>query len=373
MNTVRFTTRPSTGKASRTTLGPPGSPGRAARFARAFSLVEVLIAVLVLSLGLLGLGAVFPMVMREQRISTQTILGISARNAVEQMLFSRPDFARDGGPGWEALREYVITNGGDTGNWIAVEPDDSDPNQLNTYIFIHPDTGVEYHIPLAQRLYPVPYSTDQDPRFVWDLVARLTDIRNPDTSPLLVAIFLRPLDPGIKTAIDPNADPRAPYSVLSTLIDPNVPVRERRNPVSADRQGRPTLDGRRDRGAQYAKAIVGEAGPGPGLGNDPEAKKKRIQLSKVLEPSNMRLRDSQAILYQAGQMFLDANGVVRTVESITIESIGGGSAKLTFIDDLTPKLVDTDGDNIIDGDDYNPIVFLPRASHIEPLVFTVQP
>ncbi|MDQ7013396.1 MAG: hypothetical protein Q9O74_05815 [Planctomycetota bacterium] len=365
MNTDRFTTPLSTGKASRATLGPPGSPGRAARFARAFSLVEVLIAVLVLSLGLLGLGAVFPMVMREQRISTQTTLGISARNAVEQMLFSRSDFARDGGPGWEALREYVITNGGDTGNWVAVEPDDSDFNQLNTYIFTHPDTGDEYYIPLAQRLYPIPYSTDQDPRFVWDLVARLTDFRNPDTSPLLVAVFLRPLDPGIKTAIDPNAVPRAPYSVLSTLIDPTVPPRERRNPVSADGQGRPTQDGRRDRGAEYAKPIVAEATIGPGIGNSPDIFDSLI-VQRVLE-SSLRPTDAAILISVPGQHFLDFQG--RVYEVTAGKNILGRVRTATF----SPAISDVDGNGNVDTADYNPIVFLPQASHVKPIVFTVQP
>ncbi|MFG0260755.1 MAG: prepilin-type N-terminal cleavage/methylation domain-containing protein, partial [Phycisphaerales bacterium JB041] len=181
------------------------------RAARAFSLVEVLIAVLVLSLGLLGLGAVFPMVMREQRLATETNLGISAGNAIEQMLFSRPDFARTGGAGWEAMREYLINNNGRSGEWIPIEPDDSNADQLNTYIFTHPDSGAEYHIPLAQRLYPVPYSTDQEPRFVWDMAARLLDTSSGgiDSSPILVAIFLRPIDPGIRPAV---ASDGRPYS-----------------------------------------------------------------------------------------------------------------------------------------------------------------
>jgi prepilin-type N-terminal cleavage/methylation domain-containing protein len=38
---------------------------RANRHAAAFSLIEILISVLILALGLLGLGALFPVVLRE--------------------------------------------------------------------------------------------------------------------------------------------------------------------------------------------------------------------------------------------------------------------------------------------------------------------
>jgi len=211
---------------------------------------------------------------------------------------------------------------------------------------------------------------------VWDIVARVTNPRpnEIDTSPLLVAVFLRPIDPGIKTSIIPNSDPRASYSVLSTLIDPTVPMRDRRNPVSADGEGRPTQDGRRDRGGEYAKPIVAEAGPGPGIVNDPGPKDERIQLLKVLEPSRMNdILKNQSIFHRVGQVFIDAHGVVHTVDSVGVRSIGGGSVKLTFIKGLTPKLIDVNGDEDYDGDDYNPIVFLPQASHVKPIVFTVQP
>jgi|GEM_PF-1707626 len=337
---------------------------RCARVARAFSLVEVLIAVLVLSLGLLGLGAVFPMVMREQRLATETNLGISAGNAIEQMLFSRPDFARNGGPGWEAMREYLINNNGRSGEWIPIEPDDSNAAQLNAYIFTHPDTGVDYHIPLAQRLYPVPYSTNQNPRFVWDMAARLldTDSSTIDTSPILVAIFLRPIDPGIKPAINSNGQP---YSVLSTLIDSNLSGRDRRNPVSVDRRGRPTQDGRRDRGAMYATPIVAEAIIGPGIGGS-GGEYDKLVVQKVLRPQ-MTTADAGVLITVPGQQFLDYRGFVHTV---TETSDIGGTVRAAII---SPAIADVNGDGSVTSDDYNPILFLPQPSNVKPIVFTVNP
>lgn len=329
-----------------------------ARAARAFSLVEVLIAVLVLALGLLGLGAVFPMVMREQRIATETTLGLSARNAAEQMLFSNAAFARDGGPGWGALREYVIDNQQNRGDWVAVVPERSDLAQLNAYLL--PDASSPTAvIPLAQRLYPLPYSTGEQPRFVWDLAARLVDPGRPDTSPLRVALFLRPIDPGIRTSQGDNGA----RSLTATLVDPSIPGRDRRNPVSLDRDGRPTLDGTRQRGAQYATPVVAEAAIGPGV--DPDVHNQLV-LQNVLQPS-MDDEVGGVLLVTPGQRFLDRDGRLYTVTQAG--AIANTIRRATF----APEVEDFNGDGSVDGDDINPIMFLPQRSAVEPLIFTVNP
>lgn len=61
------------------------------RARRAFSLIEILVSILILSLGLLGLGALFPVVIREQRMATDSVVGTIASNNLRSMISA--DFA----------------------------------------------------------------------------------------------------------------------------------------------------------------------------------------------------------------------------------------------------------------------------------------
>lgn len=242
------------------------------RFAsrRAFSLAEVLIAILVLALGLLGLGAVFPVVIAQQRDAQDVVYGESVAGAVAANIRSSAetvtfhshlaptdpnywswfdaddDFGRDRpqASGGEFMYEWVIPQvaGDDTyqtwpnapgprynnfsdlesGVWF-VNQEDNTPNTMNPAI-----EQIGQFLLVRDRLVPQPFS-GRDPQFVWDLVAR----REPGADRPQVAIFVRRIDPRIKAPSDSSLS-----EVLATGANGNDPVL----PVALDTMGRPAVD-----------------------------------------------------------------------------------------------------------------------------------
>jgi prepilin-type N-terminal cleavage/methylation domain-containing protein len=176
---------------------------------RAFSLIEVLIGVLVLALALLGLGALFPVIVREQRLAREAIMGVSAQRSAEAVLagltgspsanawnnFSRSLSSED--PKWDETM-----NPGDTAR--ALYPMQLPANYPEGTITIG-GTGGQKFRPI-DRCVPAGAET---PQFIWDMAACMIDppvvpladgtfVRDPYRA-FRVAIFVRRIDPNIKT------------------------------------------------------------------------------------------------------------------------------------------------------------------------------
>jgi prepilin-type N-terminal cleavage/methylation domain-containing protein len=266
--------------------------------AAGFSLVEVLIAIVVLALGLLGLAAVFPAVVTQQRQATDTVLGASIQNSVENFLrenavlnkASRAFTSSDFEPNtlvivYASQRGWQLLTGNKTwsppldlslvpalpiffgGKWCDVNPNlatvglclDTATGNMRVIGFANSTTADStgnyqqpwFDIPLAQRLSPLPGTAGAQPLYVWDFVARRVAARlspqpqdqNKDIpfrfelqdDSVQVAVFVRRIDPGIR---------KPPGVSLSAVLTGGVAAADARVPVAEDpTTGRPTFDG----------------------------------------------------------------------------------------------------------------------------------
>jgi prepilin-type N-terminal cleavage/methylation domain-containing protein len=224
--------------------------------ARAFTLIEVLIAVLILALGLLGLGAVFPVVIREQRIGQERLQGAltlnSARATLAAMDFDR-DLERRLGTGvpsngffnelsrqrsFSQRQNLNNTNARNFGGWTvaAINPATSGA----TLTLLAPSPTLVVEVPLSARLAPAADARLGRPQFVWDFaVQRVSRLDNAGFSPtdfppgaMRAAVFVRNIDPRIRVG-DSSL-------MAQLLLGASVPVGET-PPPNLSRT--PTLDG----------------------------------------------------------------------------------------------------------------------------------
>lgn len=214
-----------------------------------FSLVEVLIAVIILALGLLGIGAVIPVIIRAQRESSAATLGIVALQDAESHLRGRRDFVRlhhHLDPNAESGLGILVLDDtwSPTGLWV---PFDDEVDLVTGDIFLE-DPGADVDPTILRtrdRLWPGVGAAS--PRLVWDVVARRSRPNDPDpnaTPPQIgitdvgfvqLAVFVRRIDPNIR--IPGNV------TLLRILTDPVLPDALRRVPVGVDTLGYPTFNG----------------------------------------------------------------------------------------------------------------------------------
>lgn len=291
---------------------------------RAFSLIEVLIAVLVLALGLLGLGAVFPAVIAEQRRSFDSITGEGVAQVAADML-SRGDELVDlsdvlgpsfgvvgppppenngntnvGNPGaigaapaydyqW-VMDDFAAIDGAPGYNW-SVRPGAASFGDLQAGIWrARVDRNLPAEIlPVASRLHPLPTS-GADPRFVWDFVARRTP-----AGPIEIAVFVRRIDDRIRVS---SGD-----TLSDTMTGANGAPRQL--PLAVN-----IADGRL---VAPVPGATNQAYPVPqSLG----VYVHRDQLSWLIfeaSPEDSNLDTSIGFVRRVGQKFVDNTGVVRTV------------------------------------------------------------
>jgi prepilin-type N-terminal cleavage/methylation domain-containing protein len=293
---------------------------------RGFSLIEVLIAVLVLAIGMLGLGAVFPAIIAEQRDSFATIQGENAAASAAALL-ENPELV-DFSFVQESFGKYQDNAANRYEHMWDVGDFSSSPYQLNDgnvhstgFNFLTGLWGFDIggdlfngaggnpaatdvyvsQIPLSARLFPQPYS-GKEPQYVWDVALR----REPSGDRLQAAIFVRRIDARIRVPRD--------HSLSDVLtggggIDPA----RRRLPVAiAGATGLPAAD---DGSGAFFYAIIQAL--------KVEVHPERLDWLVFPDGRDGSVDTSIDLATQVGQQLVDNTGVVRTVVGIA-EGDGSG-------------------------------------------------
>lgn len=340
---------------------------------RAFTLIEILLAVLILAFGLLGLGAVIPVVLREQRIGSDATLGVAATKDALAYLERRADLMRLRHPDYDTGNEATDFRMG-LGRWLlppyegtrgaSDDPDDIDnlldgadwseeylwedwSHTLSTdyqnagivgdFTIIAPDAGSDVVIKLTDRLWPAPSATGAPPQFVWDFTARRVKTGLGEPRMIQVALFVRRIDPNIRVPRDQTL-----YDVLAAGDA---------LPIAVDVDGLPTLNGVGD----YAAPRVLDITFNPTLP------------SRIVLPSGAG--DILDAVRQPGQKIVDNLGNIYTVRGLAEDDPN----RLTLlIDPPAPVSARNDGPDTEDDARIRQILFTPQIPAAV-TVFTLTP
>lgn len=353
---------------------------------RAFSLIEVLVSVVVLALGLLGLAAVFPTVVRQQRLASDGVEGASLERSIREWVVNHaalnapiPSTASpnqaglyqvDDLRGWSTLTcdpewsPVVNTNFSDDPTFWSYEGEWSVPSVLppGSYaggITIASATGDMMlgnpagsgvaafeggvPIPLVERLIPSP---DMDgsvtPRFVFDFAARRIDLGNQRAANgnnqnwvnvasqddrVEVAVFVRRIDSSIRV-------PRG-ATLTQVILGRNVAAAERRVPVAADGVNRPTNDGfGMPTSLNYSGLVQANFALADVLAGEPTVRTNRIVVAPaagVTQPDSVRAM--VGLLEQVGQKLVAPDGTVHTVRAYVDSQFAGNvTARVLMIE-----------------------------------------
>ncbi|CAN5718978.1 hypothetical protein BH11PLA1_BH11PLA1_11520 [soil metagenome] len=351
------------------TIRPLRLPG----LRRAFSLIEVLMATLVLGLGLLGLGAVLPVIVRQQSVSVDGTVGGSAMQSAVRYIEGNKDLSADrwknfvlyyrDSPAQETMRQqtWIVPFVEPTLSWTALFPRaielvaPTGTINANTRLTMNESTDFQY-ISLSDRLYPTEAGGDSGPQFVWDLAAR----RDFQGGGVQLAVFLRRVDAGVDRGVT--------GSVYNVLL--NSTSAAYRRPVNVDTAGRPTLDARAP-GVRYSSILTANVSS---LIENGVIRRDRLVVNDVIDRNangDLQLMDIALgiqLAAQPGQKLVDNLGNIYTVEGLDDSYANSRVLRLsssvplsaTFFDD--PALAPEDTrDNT-----------RPRRAVISQVVFTPQ-